>query len=284
MNSNLLFQARITEHYELLSNSEKKIADYLIKNYESVSNLNTQELSDKTDTSPATIVRFCRSIGFKGITDLKYYMSSESLTPFDDLTEINENDSVRTIKQKTFNFNRRAMEETLSILDDAVIQSAVEAIDKAKQVAIIAEGGSGASARTAFDTFLQIDIPCILLEDAIFQVIGASKLTKEDVALVVCHSGQSRNVVEGIAVAKQAGAITIGIVGIVGSPIVEHLDIVIYTGITAHPFFSDMIAARISELNVISTLHGALSIARNQKIKDFRKKINELLSIKRIKK
>ncbi len=283
MKANLLFQTRIKQHYELLSNSEKRIADYIMESHEAVLEMSTQEIAKKTETSAATIVRFCRALGFKGIIDFKYHMMSEQLTAIENYNVIQESDSIRTIKQKTFRFNKSAMDETLSILDDTAIQKAVEVIGKAKQVAIIAEGGSGTSARSAFDVLLQINIPCVLLEDAIFQVIGASKLTSDDVALVVCHSGQSRNAVEGIEVAKKAGATTIGIVGIVGSPIVKYLDIVIYTGVAEHPFFSNMIAARISELNVISTLHGALSIERSDELGDYISEINKLLSLKRVK-
>jgi RpiR family transcriptional regulator, carbohydrate utilization regulator len=255
-----------------------------MKNHTGLSNTTATLLAEATDTSPATIIRFCRSIGFKGLLDFKMYLRNEFSSPSSQWLNVDFNESIAMIKQKTFGFNRNSMDETLSILDDEYLKQAVELIDKAPQVAIVGEGGSGTSARAAFDAFLQIGIQCLYIEDPFFQVLGIARMPKGSVVLGFNHSGQAKNIVDSMKLAKRKGLTTIGLIGIIGSPIMKYVDIPLITGITDHPFFSDSLAARICELNVVSTLHAILAIKRKDNLGDYREEVTDLLSIKRLRK
>lgn len=79
------------------------------------------------------------------------------------------------------------------------------------------------------------------------------------------------------------GATTISIMGLAGSPLSKCTDIPLYTGLSGHTFFSDTIAARICELNVVSALHALLVLRNEERLGDYRRKVSELLNIKRLK-
>ena len=49
-----------------MTHQEKLIADYILKNPESILSMNAKELSGTLYTSSSTIVRFCKKIGFSG--------------------------------------------------------------------------------------------------------------------------------------------------------------------------------------------------------------------------
>ena len=282
MEEQIISLTRIRHHYPMLSNAEKRIADYVIENYKSLNDATAQSLADATATSPATVVRFCRSIGFKGLVDFKLYLRHEFVSPSTRWMNVDEDESVAVIKQKTFGFNRNSVDDTLSILDDSSLERAVELIDGAPQLAIVGEGGSGCSARAAFDAFLQIGIPCEFIEDPFFQILGISRMKKDGVVMAFNHSGQAKNVIDSVKLAKSRGLTTVGLVGIMGSPIMKFLDVPLLTGITDHPFFSDSLSARICELNVVSAIHAVLSVRRRELLGDFRSEVSDLLGIKRI--
>ncbi len=62
-----------------LSTLEKKVATYLIKNEENLINLEITTISRETGVSKATIVRFCKALGFNGLKDFKVaYQSRKS--------------------------------------------------------------------------------------------------------------------------------------------------------------------------------------------------------------
>jgi DNA-binding MurR/RpiR family transcriptional regulator len=58
------FGQLITEHYNQLTKSEKRIANYLLKNQEESAFLSAGELADRLGLSEATMVRFARNLGF----------------------------------------------------------------------------------------------------------------------------------------------------------------------------------------------------------------------------
>lgn len=280
MKESLFGIGRIRHHYPMLSAAEKRIADYIMKNPAGLSTVTAVAIAEATHTSPATIIRFCRSIGFKGFIDFKQYLRNEHSHNTAWLN-IDFNESIAVIKEKTFGYNRTSVDETLAILDDEYLDQAVTLIDKASIIAIVSEGGSGSSARAAYDAFLQIGLQCTFLDDPIFQVLSIARLPKDSVVLIINHSGQSRNIIDAAKLAKGSNLTTIGFVGIVGSPLMKFIDIPLLTGISDHLFFSDSLAARICELYVVSTLHAILSMRRKDSLIDSRQEVHNLLSLKR---
>ncbi len=275
---------RIKQHYPLLSAQEKRVAEYVVRNFQDVLGMPVAEISKAAGVSDATVVRFCRSIGFSGMAEFKSYLRRELLSPSGNWTSFSKNDSIEQIAVKTMDYNKRAIDETLMVLSGEAVEQAAEAIDKAKRLVIIAEGGSACAARSAYDAFLQIGMQCSLVTDPFFQVLEASRLEANDVALGVCHSGRARNMVDAMSVAKDAGAKTISIVGIVGSPLTKISDIILYTGLADNSFYSETIAVRICELNVLSVLHTVLALKNSEKIGDYRSANSKLFELKRYKK
>ncbi len=286
MKHTLISITRINHHYHLLSTTEKRIADYIVENHADMGDLTSQQLAEVTGTSAATVVRFCRSIGYKSFVEFRMHLKQELISPTANWYELKSDESIAMIKQKSFNFNKNSMDETLAVLDDEALEKAINYINDSSAVIIIGEGGSGSSARAAYDSFLQIGIPARLIEDPFFQILAISKLNREDNA-VICgfsHSGMSRNVYESIKLAHERHLTTIGFVGITGAPLTRYLDITLHTGVSNHPYFSDTLSARICELNVVSAIHAALSIKRREELGDYREEIAKLLSIKRVRK
>lgn len=62
--TNIDFNQQVSEKYNALTKSEKRIANYLRKNQEESAFLSAGELADRLGLSEATIVRFARTLGF----------------------------------------------------------------------------------------------------------------------------------------------------------------------------------------------------------------------------
>ncbi len=67
----MTFQAAIEARYATLSQSQQKIARYLGAHYDDTLFLPLAELAEKIGTSPATIVRFARAVGFDGYASMQ---------------------------------------------------------------------------------------------------------------------------------------------------------------------------------------------------------------------
>ncbi len=280
---NMLSLARVKKHYTTLGAAEQRLADFVLDDWQRIIDMPVKELAASVGVSQATVVRFCRSIGFKGFAEFKMCLSSARLSPEANVFDIKNADSEAVVAQMISQFNKDAIDDTLATLNVEMLKKAAEAIDLARQVLIFAEGGAACSARCAYEVFTHIGVPCVMIEDAMYQILAASQLKKDDVALTVCHSGRDRNTVDNVKKAKETGATTVSIMGLVGSTISKFSDIPLYTGLYDHPFFSETIAARICELNVISAVHALVSFRRQDTLTDHRQIISDLLDIKRLK-
>ncbi|MDF2522768.1 MAG: RpiR family transcriptional regulator [Clostridiales bacterium] len=276
------YLVRIKTHYNILSESEKKIADYIMNNKDEILGLSAHALADKIGTSASTVVRFCYSLGFKGYTELKFYIERELLSPSYEVIQVNPGDSINLIKQKMLNFNKDVIDDTTMILDSEKLEQAVKALSTAPRIDLYGEGGSGSITVSAANLFLQIGLSCNAYTDSFMQITSATQLKKGDVALAIIHSGRARNTIEALQEAHKQGATTICITGYTNSPITEHSDIVLYTSSKSTGFLSDLPAARISELCVISVLQMAIVAGDYDKYIVSIKKSKEAFKLKRV--
>ena len=56
---------KIKEGFNSFTNTEKKLAEYILKNKDEVIGLSAQDLSDKADISPAAVVRFSKTLDIR---------------------------------------------------------------------------------------------------------------------------------------------------------------------------------------------------------------------------
>jgi DNA-binding MurR/RpiR family transcriptional regulator len=67
----------IQEHYDNIFNAEKKVADFILSNPEKAVNANVSELASFSGVSDATVIRFCKHIGYQGYYQLRINLSRD---------------------------------------------------------------------------------------------------------------------------------------------------------------------------------------------------------------
>ncbi len=275
--------ARIKNHFGYFSEAERKVASYIMEEKTAILNLSVQELSKRTATSPATIIRFCNTIGFRGYTELKFYIERSILSMSGENNHINKKDSINVIKQKLFNGHKSIIDDTFMVLNDAELEKAIDALSRAKKIQIYGEGSSGSIAGTAFNLFTNLGLNCNVHTDAFAQVATAANLSKNDVALGIAHSGRIINTIDALKVAKKSGSTTICITGYVDSPITDVSDIVLYCSAASSSNLSDWPSARISELSVIAVLQAGIMVKNYEKTSESMRNAREAFELKRVK-
>ena len=68
---------QIMSGYGDLRKSEKKAADYILKNMEQAAELSIDRLAEAAKVSQPTVLRMLRAFGFSGYKDFKYQLVSE---------------------------------------------------------------------------------------------------------------------------------------------------------------------------------------------------------------
>jgi RpiR family carbohydrate utilization transcriptional regulator len=273
---------RIIAYYNSYSAVEKRIADYILSHQDEIAGLTTVELSERCETSPASIIRFSKAIGFRGYNELKYYMENQILSSYGIEQAIDEEDDIAKIKQKFAKINQMIIDDTMQMIDNQEMEKAIDAITSARRILIIGEGGSGSICFSTYNLLLQLGLPCIVETDAFLQVMAATHLTEEDVVIAIIHSGRTKNTLDSMRQARRNGAKIICITGYQKTPMSDEADILLFSTSRETLSLSDVPAARISELCVIGVLQLGILAKDFEKYSKNNEKSKEAYSLKRV--
>ena len=237
-----------------LHRAEKKIADALLENPEAIENRTLAQMSAGSGASEATIVRFCRRLGFDGYTALKDAFTQANHRDPVSLINIREQDSMASILEKLYRNNLEVLSETMAIKTNDY-ERVLEVLLRAKSIHFFAVGDACVVAKLCYMKFRRIGVSCTAEEDVMCQMITAGNLTSDDVAIAVSYEGRSRNVVEAMKIAKERGATTISITRRERSPLLQYSDITLL--ISAHDLTigRDKITRRISDQLILEALY-----------------------------
>nr|WP_314767570.1 MurR/RpiR family transcriptional regulator [uncultured Lachnoanaerobaculum sp.] len=204
---------RIKEEYRKLTKSEKKVADYFIDNYKNAINESTQSIAVATDTSPATVIRFVKTLKFDGLQQLKLAIAADMDSQKPDITDeiIHQKDGLSEIVEKNKRNLINSIERLYALMDLELIEKSVDAIDSAKKVYLFGVGASGIVCYDINYKLSRIGKNVVFNNDIHLQLVNLNFITKEDACVCVSYSGNTKETVLVAEIAKKAGAKTVGI-------------------------------------------------------------------------
>lgn len=259
VNANNPFLLKIWTHMSKFSNSEKKVANWILKNHDKICNMSMIEIANQVGVSDATVLRFCRKSGFKGLFDLKISSirddSDSSKIVYEGVTQ---EDSPEKIAKKIFQSNIKALEDTISVMDFDAFERAVEFIQKSNRILIIGVGTSGPIIRDMYNKFLRLGISCKAENDSYLQLMEVALMKKNDLVIAVSQSGSSSDPVDTLCEAKKVGANTIVITGNKYSPLTKYADIVLQS--ISSESRPETISSRIAQNSIVDALYVAVAM------------------------
>ncbi|MCP3028050.1 MurR/RpiR family transcriptional regulator [Halobacillus sp. A5] len=236
--------------------SERKIAQYILSSPESVITMTVKELSEKSSTSSAAVIRLCKSLDLKGFQELKMRIAGDVQKPSSiEYRDIDQGESShRIIEQMTHN-GIQILKETEEMLRREDVDQAVSEIHRAGAVHIFGVGASGLVAYDAQQKFLRAGRYAFYLQDSHLSYTSLSNASSNDVAIAVSFSGETKEAVQFMKLAKKNHLKTISITKY-GSTTLSHMaDIPLYTSPTEEAMIrSAATSSRLAQLHVIDVL------------------------------
>jgi DNA-binding MurR/RpiR family transcriptional regulator len=275
--------AAVRGSYRLFSDKEKKIADFVLNDPKNIIHLTISQIADELGLAESTIFRFCQRVGFKGFQAFKIALAAEVVTPLKDIHEqIEEGDSMGIVTEKVFRSNIKTLEDTLQIADAKAMEAAVQAILKARKIEFFGNGGSAMIAMDGYHKFIRLGLSVSMNLDSHLQLMAASQLQAEDVAIVISHSGSTTDVLDVLRILKDKGVTIICVTNFAKSPLSKDADIALYTVSEETDFRSEALSSRIAQLTLIDALYTNLMIARGDEGKKALQNMREAMSQKRL--
>ena len=66
-----MLRAKIQEMYSTFTPSQRNVADYFLKNYDSCAFLTLDDIALRIGVSTTTVIRFARTMGYRGYSELQ---------------------------------------------------------------------------------------------------------------------------------------------------------------------------------------------------------------------
>lgn len=231
------------------------MADYTQNHMDEVVLLSLQALAKRCETSDATVLRFCRSLGYLGFADFKISLVPELLRSGKKAyIEIDNNEGKLNVKEVLQQNVQHQIESTLNNCDENTLKILASQISHAGKILIIGLGGSAGVAHIFCDSLGSLGIFSTFLRDrSIIQSI-TSTFNRGDVIIGISHSGETQEIVSALKTAKEYGSITVGITNFSPSPLAEVSEHILTTGVPTNLLGSYSCQARISQLMILELI------------------------------
>lgn len=204
----LLEQLKKNNHF---SQSEEIIVQYILQHQHEIADITIDELSKKSYTSHATIIRLCKKLGFKGYRQFKLHLikeleSSKFLvdtvdfnTPFNGLENANE------IIVKMASLYKDSIDLCLQRIDSKMIETFAKVMMNSQRIFIYATGDTMLTAKSFSNKLLKLNIYPILACETHEDIASSYNATTKDCALFMSYDMKSPRFIECLHILKSKG-------------------------------------------------------------------------------
>ena len=238
-----------------LSMVEKKIAMEIIENPKEFAQGTLIGIADKIGVSQGSIVNFAKKFTTGGFPRLKVEVaasiSGEHGIPY---SKVNANDSGVETYKKVIGGLQNALYNAEKLNADGVIERVAWLIRHAKKVELCGVYRSGLVANDFYYQLLDIGIPAMFNADFYSFTVSASMMESDGLMIAISHTGQTKEVLDAVTLAKENGAKVVAITKNRFSPIAKLADEVLLAPDSGDSLTGLGSEVRIAQLSVTDAI------------------------------
>lgn len=266
--------AELKEKYESLSKSHKKMAHFMLNNYEKVADMSAVQVAEAVGISEATVVRFANSLGFDGYIEFRKILREylhRKLTTIERLNSSMTDDAAwenidnAFLAKKILKNDIKAIQNTMDDFDNETFDQCVDLLLSARRVYIIGFRSTGFLAEfTHYYLSVLLDDVRMINQRANCFYENLIKLDERDVVLAISFPRYSQSALEAVEFSKSKNAKVIVISDNEQAPLnqyADHLLLAKSDGIS----FVDSLAAPMSLINALIVAIGSNNISKTKK-------------------
>ena len=214
---------RIKASLPSLAPAEQRVGKLVLEDPRAFAKLPVTELAHRAHVSKPTVVRFCRSVGYDGLSDFKLKLAgsvSEGVPFIHRSVDVDDKTSdvaVKVIDNTVAAFLKYRNDASFYALDRAATALA-ETHGHGRRIEFYGVGNSGIVAQDAQHKFFRLGLNTIAYSDGHMQVMSASMLQAGDCVVIISNSGRTRDLMDACDIARKQGATTL-VITCSGSPL-----------------------------------------------------------------
>ena len=260
---------RIEESIPSFSKGQKKIAEFIINQYNKAVFMTAAKIAEETGVSESTVVRFANAMGFEGFPEFQQALQDSvkgKLTALQRFEQASEHLGSRDMLSLVMNSDISVLKATYEQLDKTMFEKAVHAISNAKKIYIIGVRSSSALASfLGFYLNLLFDDVKVINTTSVSEVFEQiMRIGKDDVLIGISFPRYSNRTVKAIQFAKANNATVISVTDSKVSPLVEYSDV----SLLAESGMVSFVDSLVAPLSIINALIVSLGMNKKSEIKD----------------
>lgn len=176
-----------------LTNTEKRIADYILENLAEIPAINVAELAKNTYTSHSSVIRLSQKMGYEGFRDFRVAVSEIAHSDLYRSNPVDANfpflpqDSTKEIAKKIADLTINTVQRTYAQLDEQILDDAADLLANAERIFLFAQGDSQIRARSFQNKLVKINKFLIIADEYADEDWNAASLTSRDCAIFITY-------------------------------------------------------------------------------------------------
>lgn len=247
------------------SGTASQLAEYICAHPNDVCGMDVRTLAEQTYTSPSSVVRLCRTLGFSGYKEFRRALLLEIASLGTETNhkekQLTRQDSIADIIDTVTEKNIQVLYDSRHILNAETVEECVLLLRRSRCILLFGIGASLCAAKDAYLKFLRLNKPCVVNEDWHSQLLQARNAAPEDVGIVFSYSGQTQEMVECMRALKENGTPCIAITRFAPSQVAKLADHLLYIAANESLFRNGAMSSRLAQLNVVDILYTAFASA-----------------------
>ncbi|MGN1344853.1 MAG: MurR/RpiR family transcriptional regulator, partial [Traorella sp.] len=231
--------------------TERKIADYILKNRNDCRSKTSYELAEELNIGQSNLIRFSQKLGYKGFRDLQVNIGIDTE---DEYHEICESDSTEIINNKIVQKYINITRLTNSSNDANTVDKCVELIKKAKRIIVYGVGNSNLFAEYLSNHLIKMGIHSFSSTNAHVIYTATSTLDKNDLVILISETGETREIVKIAKISKNLNIPVIGITRYSNNSLSKYSTYLLYTCNDLSDSRLNAMTIRCSQLFIIDML------------------------------
>ena len=223
------FANRVALYRKKLSRTEREIAEFMLKNEHQIESYSIHALAESIGVGAASIVRFSKTLGYSGFSDMKFQIDQGKLVIDKNDVGVKQDDEANVVKQKVLNYAQNYLEKCIISANNNALCAVSEAVAHAEKVIIIGAGSADGIAHAAASMYMSMGIMAFSISDPLLKLRSAAFFSSGDVFIGLSFSGYSKSVGDAMYYAKENGATTVLITAYKNSLLGKYADHILYT-------------------------------------------------------
>ena len=253
---NINILERIHDAYYQLAAAERRVADYVLAQYEQVQFMSITQLAEECGSADATVSRFCRNLGLKGFNAFKIELATyaASLNASGLRERVLSTNAPEGRYFEAGRLSQTAIEQTLALLKESDINRVVDFFENAGRVYCMGAGGSMLLANECSHLFSTVCNKFSAVWDSHMQMSITATMNQDDGIVLFSYSGATQNGMEVLALAKERGIRTVLVTRYPKSPAATLASVVLCCGSSESPFQFGSVPAKVAQLVLMDIL------------------------------